>query len=184
MSSGKITALFAGYGFREESISLFEKIRRNGIAATAASRMGLREDPLGKLGLIPLESALAAQHGQAIPPPEHILVARLYFYHYPKSVVNHGFLPSQYFLGRTRDQNKFLLRFPLAPFRKWRFYPDGALAPGEGSYFSLPGVMAGKMVVPPNVIEVLCADLLWRSFFWNACLRARLWRAKLPTAIN
>ena len=93
-----------------------------------------------------------------------------------KSVVNHAFLPSQYFLGRTRDQSKFLLRFPLAPFRNWDFYPDGALAPGEGSYFSLPGVMAGKMVVPPNVIEVLCADLLWRSFFWNACLRARLWR--------
>jgi hypothetical protein len=54
-----------------------------------------------------------------------------------------------------------------------------ALAPGDGSYFVQPDVMAGKMVVPPNRIEVRCTDLLWRSFFWNACLRARLWRAKI-----
>jgi hypothetical protein len=49
MSRGKIKALYFGYGFREESISLFEKIGRGGIEATAASRMGLREDPLGHL---------------------------------------------------------------------------------------------------------------------------------------
>jgi hypothetical protein len=67
----------------------------------------------------------------------------------------------------------------LAPLKKWRFYPDGALVPGDESYFVLPDVMAGKMVVPPNRIEVRCADLLRRSFFWNACLQARLWRAKI-----
>jgi hypothetical protein len=43
----------------EESISLFEKIARDGIAATAASRMGLRDDPFGRLVLIPIGSALA-----------------------------------------------------------------------------------------------------------------------------
>jgi hypothetical protein len=72
MSRRKTAARVAGYGFREESISLFEKIGRNGIAATAASRMGLRDDPLGNLGLIPIESAFAAQRGQPIPPPQHI----------------------------------------------------------------------------------------------------------------
>lgn len=99
-------------------------------------------------------------------------------------MVNHRFLPSQYAPARTRNHGKFLLRFPLAPLRKWRFYPDGALAPGKGSYFVLPDVMVGKMVVPPNIVEVLCADLLWRSFFWNACLRARLRRANHPIAIE
>jgi hypothetical protein len=127
MSRGKIKALYVGYGFREESISLFEKIGRDGIAATAASRMGLREDPPGHLGLFPIESAFAAQRGQPIPPQQHILEARLYSYHYPKSVVDHCFLPSQYFLGLTRNHGKFLLRFPLAPLKKWRFYLDDAL---------------------------------------------------------
>jgi hypothetical protein len=184
MSRRKTASLFAGYGFREESISLFGKIARDGIAATAASRMGLRDDPFGHLGLIPIESALAAQRGQPIPPQQHIHRARLYFYHYPNSMVNHRFLPSLYLLARTRNNGKFLLRFPLAPLRKWRFYPDGALAPGKGSDFVLPDVIAGKMVVPPNVIEVLCADLLWRSFFWNAFLRARLQRANRPIDID
>jgi hypothetical protein len=68
MSRGKIKALYFGYGFREESTSLFEKIGRDGIAAAAASRMGLREDPLGHLGLIPIEPAFPAQRGQPIPP--------------------------------------------------------------------------------------------------------------------
>jgi hypothetical protein len=184
MSRRKTASLLASYGFREESTSLFEKIARDGIAATAASRMGLRDDPTGHLGLIPIESALAAQRGQPIPPQQHIHEARLYFYHYPNSMVNHRFLPSQYLLARTRNNGKFLLRFPLAPLRKWRFYPDGALAPGKGSYFVLPDVTAGKMVVQPNVIEVLCADLLWRSFFWNACLRARPQRTNLPIDVD
>jgi hypothetical protein len=50
MSRRKTASLLAGYGFREESISLFEKIARDGIAATAASRIGLRDDPTGHLG--------------------------------------------------------------------------------------------------------------------------------------
>ena len=66
MSRRKTASLLAGYGFREESTSLFEKIARDGIAATAASRMGLRNDPTGHLGLIPIESPLAAQRGQPI----------------------------------------------------------------------------------------------------------------------
>jgi hypothetical protein len=82
------------------------------------------------------------------------------------------------------EQWQILAAFSLGSLEKMAFYPDGALAPGKGSYFVLPDVTAGKMVVQPNVIEVLCADLLWRSFFWNACLRTRLQRANLPIGID
>jgi hypothetical protein len=67
----------------------------------------------------------------------------------PKSVVEHSFCPSQYFLSRTPHQN-FLLRFSLTPLQKWAYYPDGALAPGEGSYFVFPRIIAGKMVIAPS----------------------------------
>jgi hypothetical protein len=65
MSRRKAASLFAGYGFREESISLFEKLARDGIAATAPSRMGLRDDPTGHLGLIPIESI----DNRSVPSP-------------------------------------------------------------------------------------------------------------------
>jgi hypothetical protein len=73
MSRGKIKALYFGYGFREESISLFEKIGRDGIAATAASRMGLREEPLGR-GSLALKSKkrFLAIAGLAHPPESEL----------------------------------------------------------------------------------------------------------------
>ena len=64
MSDWNLGAQFSGYGYREESVSLFEKIRKHGIAATACACMGLRKDPFEKGKLIPLESALALERGE------------------------------------------------------------------------------------------------------------------------
>ena len=175
MSDWNLGAQFSGYGYREESICLFEKIRKHGIAATACACMGLREDPFKKGNLIPVESALALERGEPLPPCPDIFESRLYFYQYPKPVLQHCFSPTKHFLSRTYA-DKFLLRFSLTPLKNWSYYPDGALAPDEGCYFVLPGVAAGKMVVAPNAIEILCADLRWRSFFWYTRLRGTFYR--------
>jgi hypothetical protein len=154
---------FSGYGYREESISFFEKIRKQGRAATASCHPELRQNSLGRFRLVPIEAALAADTSQTLPSFPKIFESRLYFYHYPKSIVEHCSSSRKYFGRRTVDL-KFLLRFSLSPWKKWIFYPDRALVPGEGSYFVLPDFMAGKTVVAPHLIEVFDADLLWRSF--------------------
>jgi hypothetical protein len=53
MNDRRPAANFSGYGYKAESISLFEKVREYGLAATAFSRRGLRQDPLGQPGLAP-----------------------------------------------------------------------------------------------------------------------------------
>ena len=116
MSDWNLGAQFSGCGYREESVSLFEKIRKHGIAATACACRGLRKDPFEKGNLIPLESALALERGESAPPYPDIFQSRLYFYRYPKPVLQHSFSPTKHFLGRTQA-DKFLLRFSLTPRR-------------------------------------------------------------------
>jgi len=170
---------FSGYGYREESISFFEKIRKQGLVATPSCHLELQQNSLGRFRLVPIEAALAADSSRPLPSFPKIFESRLYFYHYPKSIVEHCSPCRKYFGRRTVDL-KFLLRFTLSPWKKWIFYPDRALAPGEGSYFVLPDFMAGKTVVAPHLIEVLCADLLWRSFFRRDSLHATLWHSEIP----
>jgi hypothetical protein len=55
------------YGYREEAISTYYSIRRNGIMCTTAICMGTRCDPSAQPRRIPIESALAAEKGWPTP---------------------------------------------------------------------------------------------------------------------
>jgi hypothetical protein len=183
MSPQKTVALLAGYGFREESISLFGKIARDGIARlpqpNRSSRRSHRSSRTDTYRISFGGSAGSANTAAAAHSRSTALFLSL-----PKFDNQTPFPTLAVFVGSNPEQWQIPIAFSLGSLRKWHFYPDGALAPEKGSYFVLPDVTAGKMVVPPNVIEVLCEDLLWRSFFWNACLRARLQRANLPIDIG
>jgi len=61
------------YGSREEAVSLFDLIRRKGIACTDAICMCIQCDPRGKQGQIPTESALAVEKGGRYHPPKRCL---------------------------------------------------------------------------------------------------------------
>jgi hypothetical protein len=163
------------YGYREEAISTYYSIRRNGITCTTAICMGTRCDPSAQPQRIPIESALAAEKGWSTPPAAEMFASGLFFYHRPKPLAQKIFRTHKLFLARTL-KNRFLLRFVLAHLKRWNFYPDGALNPAEASYFVFPGILAGKTVVWPRSIEVLGADLRWRSLFWSAMAA----RPKLP----
>jgi hypothetical protein len=69
------------YGYREEAISTYYSIRRNGITCTTAICMGTRCDPFAQPQRIPIESALAAEKGWPTPPAAEMFASRLFFYH-------------------------------------------------------------------------------------------------------
>jgi hypothetical protein len=69
--------------------------------------------------------------------------------------------------SRPHVEESFPVTLPLEYLKNWNFCPDGALNRAEASYFVFPGIPAGKTVVWPRSIEVLGADLRWRSLFWN-----------------
>jgi hypothetical protein len=58
---------FSGYGYREESISFFEKIRKQGLVATASCHLELRQNSLGRFRFVPIEAALAADNSRPLP---------------------------------------------------------------------------------------------------------------------
>ncbi|HYZ74153.1 MAG TPA: hypothetical protein VE641_13825 [Chthoniobacterales bacterium] len=154
------------YGYREEAVSTYNSIRRNGLTCTTAICMGTRCNPSTHPQRIPTESALAGEKGWPTPSGIEMFESRLFFYHRPKPLAQTIFRRQKLLLARTL-KNRFLLRFPLAHLKEWNFYPDGALNPAEASYFVFPGIPAGKTVVSPRSIEVLGADLRWRSLFWS-----------------
>jgi hypothetical protein len=52
-----LLAHLSGYGYREESISFLEKVRKQGLAAIAFCPVELRKNSLARFRLIPIDSA-------------------------------------------------------------------------------------------------------------------------------
>src|SRR5258708_24722874 len=115
-----------------------------------------------KQGPIPTESALAVEKGGRYQPPKRCLNHGSFF------VINRSRSLSA---PRSHREAEILSAICFCPLANWKFYSDGALDRGEGSYFVLLGTTPDIIVLPPRSIEVLYADLRWRSFFWSVCLR-------------